>query len=122
MNEGKRPRPPPAAAPDASGADEHYLLRLFVTGSTQRSRRAIENIRSLCEDHLHGQYQLEVIDIYQDAQAARDAQIIAAPTLIKALPSPLRRIIGDLSDREKVLTGLNLSPVTLPPASPTDES
>jgi circadian clock protein KaiB len=75
---------------------------------TSRSASAIENLKQICEEHLDGRYTLEVTDIYQHPQLARDEQIIAAPTLIKELPLPLRRIIGDLSDREKVLFGLDL--------------
>jgi circadian clock protein KaiB len=85
-----------------------YLLRLYVTGATARSVRAISNIRRICEEHLKGRYDLEVVDVYQQASLAADEQIIAAPTLIKKLPLPLRRIIGDLSDRERVLLGLDL--------------
>ncbi|HET7306543.1 MAG TPA: circadian clock KaiB family protein [Gammaproteobacteria bacterium] len=92
----------------------HYLLRLYITGSTPRSTRAIENIRGICEDHLKGRYELEVIDIYQHPESAAEAQIIAAPTLIKKLPAPLRRVIGDLSDHDKIFTGLNISPLPGP--------
>ena len=87
---------------------ERYVLRLYVTGSTPRSTRAIENMRRICDTNLGGRYDLEVIDIYQDPETLREAQIIAAPTLVKLLPLPLRRIIGDLSDSEKVLAGLDL--------------
>jgi circadian clock protein KaiB len=97
-----------ANQPDRPG--EQYKLRLFITGSTPRSTRAIENMRRICED-LKGQYDLEVIDIYQHPEAARENQIVAAPTLVKILPEPLRRIIGDLSDKERVLAGLNLLPL-----------
>jgi circadian clock protein KaiB len=90
--------------------DERYVLRLFVTGTTNRSQRAIANMRKICEENLAGRFDLEVIDIYQNPEATRDLQVIATPTLVKILPEPLRRIIGDLSDREKVLAGLNLSP------------
>lgn len=93
---------------DDNTAGSTYVLRLYVTGSTPKSRRAIENLHQICEEHLKGRYDLEIVDIYQDSDAARDAQIVAAPTLIKQLPEPLRRVIGDLSDREKVLAGLNL--------------
>ena len=86
-----------------------YTLRLYVTGMTPRSLRAIENIKRVCEASLKDRYCLEVIDIYQHPELAGRAQIIAAPTLIKELPLPLRRIIGDLSDREKVLVGLDLN-------------
>ncbi len=85
-----------------------YLLRLYVTGATPGSRRAIEAVRAVCEEHLHGRYELEVIDIYQLPTLARDHQIIATPTLIKVLPQPLRRYLGDLSAIEKVLFGLDL--------------
>lgn len=90
---------------------DHYKLRLFVTGSTPRSTRAIANMRKICEEHLSGGYDLEVIDIYENPEATKELQIIATPTLIKLLPEPLRRIIGDLSDKEKVLAGLNLTPL-----------
>jgi circadian clock protein KaiB len=90
--------------------EPRYLLRLYVTGSTPRSTRAIENMRRICEEHLGGRYDVEVIDIYQNPEAARELQIIAAPTLVRILPEPLRRVIGDLSDREKVLAGLDLQP------------
>ncbi len=89
-----------------------YRLRLFITGSTARSTRAIENMRRICEENLKGQYELEVIDVYQDPEATRDLQIIATPTLVKLLPEPLRRIIGDLSDEERVLAGLDLATTT----------
>jgi circadian clock protein KaiB len=87
---------------------QHYVLRLFITGTTPRSCRAIANIRSLCEEHLSGRYDLEVIDIYQQPAEASGHQIIAAPTLIKKLPFPPKRMIGDLSDRGRVLVGLDL--------------
>ena len=87
-----------------------YLFHLYVTGMTPRSLRAIENIKSICEDHLKGQYELEVIDIYQRPELAKDQQILAAPTLIKELPLPLRRFIGDLSEKEKILVRLDLLP------------
>jgi circadian clock protein KaiB len=84
------------------------VLRLYVTGMTPRSARAIASIRTLCEQHLRGHYSLQVVDIYQHPQLTREEQIIAAPTLIKRLPLPLRRMVGDLSDRERVLLGLDL--------------
>jgi circadian clock protein KaiB len=85
-----------------------YILRLYVTGSTPRSLKAIRNLKQLCEEHLPD-YDLEVIDIYENPNAAREAQIIAAPTLIKRLPEPLRRFVGDLSNKEKILVGLGIS-------------
>ena len=91
-------------------AAARYVLRLYVTGMTARSRRAVENVRRICEEHLSGQYDLEVIDIYHQPTLAKGEQIIAAPTLIKKLPLPLRRIIGDMSSTERVLLGLDLRP------------
>jgi circadian clock protein KaiB len=93
------------------GPDGHYKLRLFVTGSTPRSTRAIANMRKICEENLSGRYDLEVVDVYENPDATRELQVIATPTLVKILPEPLRRIIGDLSDKEKVLAGLNLTPL-----------
>ena len=87
---------------------QQYILRLYVTGTTPRSARAIANLKRVCEEHLRGRYVLEVIDIYQHPALARDEQVVALPTLIKKLPLPLRRIVGDLSDTERVLFGLDL--------------
>jgi circadian clock protein KaiB len=87
---------------------DRYVLRLYVTGMTPRSIEAISSIREICEEHLHGRYDLEVIDIYQHPRLAKDEQIVAVPTLVKMLPAPLRRLIGNLSDRERVLFGLDL--------------
>jgi len=87
-----------------------YVLRLYVAGMTPRSTRAIASIKQICEGHLQARYDLQVIDIYQQPVLAAGNQIIAVPTLIKKLPVPLRRIIGDLSDRERVLIGLDLKP------------
>jgi len=84
------------------------VLRLYVAGMTPRSTRAIANIKEICEEHLKGLYALQVIDLYQQPMLAEGHQIIALPTLIKKLPVPLRRIIGDLSDRERVLVGLDV--------------
>ena len=95
----------------ANPTPERYVLRLYVTGMTPRSTRAVENVRTICEEHLHGRYDLEVIDIYQQPTLAKGEQIIAAPTLVKKLPLPLRRVIGDLSNTERVLVGLDLRPV-----------
>lgn len=94
-------------------AAPHYELRLYVTGATARSTRAIENLRRFCEDELAGVYDLEVIDIYQNPEAARDAQIIAAPTLIKMQPEPVRRIIGDMTDQDRIRRGLNIAPLPM---------
>jgi circadian clock protein KaiB len=91
-------------------ATERYVLRLYVTGMTPRSIRAIENLRAICEEHLQGRYDLQVIDVYQQPTLAKGEQIIAAPTLIKQLPAPMRRIIGDMSSKDRVLLGLDLRP------------
>jgi len=96
---------------DANSPQGQYKLRLFITGSTPRSTRAIENMRRICAENLEGRYDLEVVDVYQDPEATKDLQIIATPTLVKILPEPLRRIIGDLSDRERVLAGLDIAPL-----------
>jgi circadian clock protein KaiB len=87
-----------------------YVLRLYVTGMTPKSTLAIANVQTLCEKHLAGCYELKVIDIYQQPELARGAQIIATPTLIKKQPLPLRRLIGDMSDTEKFLRGVDLKP------------
>ena len=89
---------------------EKYVLRLYVTGMTPKSIIAIENIRKICEENLQGRYELEVIDIYQQPEYAKKEQLLAAPTLIKKLPLPLRKFIGDMSDKDKILVGLNLFP------------
>jgi circadian clock protein KaiB len=94
----------------AQPAADRYLLRLYVTGTTPRSARAIKNIRAICEEKLQGRYDLEVIDIYQHPEQARPAQVVVTPTLVKQLPEPVRKLIGDLSDRERVLVGLDLVP------------
>ena len=88
---------------------ERYVLRLYVTGMTPRAARAIRSVREICDEHLEGRYDLKVIDVCQQPVLARDEQIIAAPTLIKKLPLPLRRIIGDMSQRDRVLLGLDLT-------------
>ncbi len=109
----KEPRPAAIDALTHEAAEPpegRYVLRLYVTGLTARSTRAIENVRKICEDHLAGRYELEVVDIYQQPTMARGEQIIAAPTLIKKLPLPLRRVIGDMSSTDRVLVGLDLRP------------
>jgi circadian clock protein KaiB len=85
-----------------------YVLRLFVTGMTTRSSRAVNNLRIICDEYLEGRYELEVIDIYQQPALTKGEQIVAAPTLIKKFPLPMRRIIGDMSNRDGVLLGLDL--------------
>jgi len=85
-----------------------YILRLYVTGSTGRSLKAVYNLRKICEELLPDEYELEVIDIYKDPDVAREAQIIAAPTLVKRLPLPIRKFVGDLSNTQKILVGLDI--------------
>jgi circadian clock protein KaiB len=85
-----------------------YILRLYVTGSSGRSLRAVHNLKKLCEEHLPDNYDLEVIDIYNDLEAAREEQIVAAPTLVRKLPLPIRKFVGDLSNTQKILIGLDI--------------
>ena len=87
---------------------ERYVLRLFVTGMTPRSAQAIKNLQAICDEYLDARYDLDVIDIYQQPVLAKREQIVAAPTLIKKLPLPSRRLVGDLSNRAHVLLGLGL--------------
>ena len=89
---------------------ERYLLRLYVSGTTSKSMRAIANLKRVCEEHLKGRYDLEVVDISRHPLLAKGDQIIATPTLIKNLPIPLRKLIGDMSDTERILVGLDLLP------------
>jgi len=91
-----------------------HLLKLYITGQTPRSERAVRNLQQICESELAGRYEIQIIDVLERPQLAEDERIMATPTLIKELPLPLRRIIGDLSDKEKVLLGLDL---TLPSTS-----
>lgn len=97
--------------PKKSAPPKHkYVFRLFVTGMTPQSRRAIENTRELCEKYLKGQYSLEIVDIYQHPEAASENQLIASPTLIKQLPLPLRRFVGDMSKTQEILVDLRVDP------------
>ena len=89
-------------------SQEKYVLRLFVAGMSPKSTQAIENIKRICEKYLAGRYQLEVIDVYQQPILAKDGQIVAAPTLIKELPPPLKKLVGSMSNTERVLVGLDL--------------
>src|SRR5690242_19036948 len=93
---------------EAARGGARYVLRLYVSGTTPRSMRAVVNVRKICEEHLRGRYDLKIIDILQHPKAAEGEQIIAAPTLIKKLPLPLRRFIGDMSQTERLLLGLEL--------------
>ncbi|MDO9069199.1 MAG: circadian clock KaiB family protein [Deltaproteobacteria bacterium] len=85
-----------------------YVLRLYVSGMTPNSLKAIENVRKICAEHLEGRYQLEIIDIYQQPIFAKEGQIVAAPTLVKELPPPLRKFIGDMSQTGRILLGLDV--------------
>jgi circadian clock protein KaiB len=93
---------------DLKVAPKEFVLRLFITGATPNSIRAIMNIKNICEAHLRGRYSLEIIDVYQQLSVAEEEQLIALPMLLKKHPSPERRLIGDLSNEEKVLKGLGL--------------
>ncbi len=92
----------------AEADDQQYVLRLYIAGATPRSTQAIASIKALCEEHLKDRYELEVIDIYQQPALAKGEQIIAVPTLIKRLPEPLRKLVGDMSNEDRVLFGLDL--------------
>ncbi len=94
---------------------EFWELRLYVAGQTPRSVTAFANLKRLCEQHLAGKYHIEIIDLLRDPKLARGDQILAIPTLVRKLPEPVRKIIGDLSDTERVLIGLDLRPVKLKP-------
>ena len=89
-----------------------WVLKLYVVGATPASLRAISSLRKVCDEELAGRYSLEVVDVYQQPALAAGEQIIAAPTLIKELPLPVRRLVGDMSDRERILVGLDLRPVS----------
>jgi len=90
---------------------QKYLIKLYVTGQTPRSQSAITNLRRICEDELRGLYEMIVIDVLERPQLAEDEKILATPTVVKELPAPIRRIIGDLSDSDRVLLGLDLKTV-----------
>jgi circadian clock protein KaiB len=99
-----------ASAQPIDNSEQKYILRLYVSGTTPRSLRTIENLKTVCREHLQGRYELEVIDLYQQPELLKKDQIVAVPTLIKELPPPLKKFIGDLSDLEQVLVGLGLQP------------
>jgi len=103
-----KPKSSTAAFEKTSRVERKLVLRLYIAGTSARSMRAIENAKQICDEHLEGRYQLEVIDIFQQPKLAKDDQILAVPTLIKRLPLPLRRFIGDLSERDVVLVGLDV--------------
>jgi circadian clock protein KaiB len=96
-------------------ADPKFVLTLYVTGSSPRADLAIANLRRICDQDLDGRYELQIVDVLEHPQVAEDEKILATPTLIKKLPPPLRRVIGDLSDKQKVLFGLEVNPA--PPSA-----
>ncbi|MEO7319343.1 MAG: circadian clock KaiB family protein [Chthoniobacteraceae bacterium] len=109
----RKTKPSTSAANDPATAappKARYVLKLYVTSTTPQSGRAIVNIRKICEEHLQGRYDLEVVNVAEHPALAADEQIIAAPTLIKKLPLPLRRFIGDMSQTDRIVVGLNLEP------------
>jgi len=97
----------------AENGKEFYQLRLYVAGRTTRSQAALENLESICETHLKGQYRIEVVDLLVNPQLAKGDQILAVPTLVRLLPPPVKKIIGDLSNVERVLVGLDMRPLPL---------
>lgn len=101
-------KPAPPKAKPGKAESSRYILKLYVAGQSPKSTIAIDNIKRICEENLQGQYELDVIDLYQQPQLAQGEQIIAVPTLIRKLPTPLRRIIGDMSNTERVLVGLDI--------------
>lgn len=106
MNEISRGSSPPNEAPSA----KPYLLRLYVAGQTPKCIAAFDNLKRLCEEHLSGRYEIEIVDLLENPQLAQGDQIFAIPTLVRKLPEPMRKIIGDLSNTERVLVGLDLRP------------
>ena len=96
--------------PLPKSSKQKYVLKLYVTGATRRSQRAITNLNAICEEYLQGRYDLQVLDIYQSPVLAKHADILAAPTLVRQLPLPVRRLIGDLSEQGRVLVLLDLKP------------
>lgn len=108
MNETTSEDPVPETDPDRD--PNHYHLRLYVAGQTTKSLAAMTNLKRFCEEHLAGRYDIEVVDLMKNPQLAAGDQILAIPTLVRRLPSPLKRIIGDLSNTEKVLVGLDIRP------------
>ncbi len=111
MSPNDKREPPSTAAPADAAAT--WNLRLYVAGQTPKSVRAFENLKRLCEEHLPGQYSIEVIDLVVNPRLAKEDQILAIPTLVRKLPDPIRKIIGDLSDTQRTLVGLQLRPAVV---------
>jgi circadian clock protein KaiB len=112
MSPGSNRKAPKAAADSVEEGDSIWNLRLYVAGRTAKSVAALQNLTRLCEEHLKDQYRLEIIDLLEHPQLAKGDQILAIPTLVRRLPEPIKKIIGDLSDTERVLVGLDLRPQT----------
>ena len=98
------------SAKEQSAPEERFVLRLYIAGQTPKCVRAFTNLKQICEDHLADRYRIEIIDLLQNPQLARGDQILAVPTLVRQLPEPVKKIIGDLSNTERVLVGLDLRP------------
>lgn len=114
----KRSCPKPRTAGTLPQAEKFWELRLYVAGQTPKSLTALSNLRRICDDHLKGRYHIDVIDLLAEPQLSRGDQILAIPTLVRNLPQPVRKIIGDLSDTERVLVGLDLRPAVKPGGRP----
>lgn len=108
---GRGPHKDAKGTPARSGGSAQYALRLYVAGQTPNCVKAFANLKKVCEEHLRGRYRIEVIDLLDQPQLAKGDQIIAVPTLVRKLPPPVRKIVGDLSDRERVLVGLDVRAV-----------
>jgi len=114
MNERKAKAPPRRRSTDSlsrRNGKEFYQLRLYIAGRTSRSEAALRNLHAICETHLKGQYGIEVVDLLVNPQLAKGDQILAVPTLVRLLPPPVKKIIGDLSNIERVLVGLDMRPL-----------
>ena len=107
MSDAKAPAQQPGTSPDS----EVWHLRLYVAGESPKSQEAFRNLKHLCENHLTVRYEIEIVDLLENPRLARGDEIIAIPTLVRQLPSPMRKIIGDLSDTDRVLVGLQLRPI-----------
>lgn len=97
---------------NSSGAKEKWQLRLYIAGQTPKSARALANLQNFCEEHLKGQYEIEIVDLMEHPELAMRDQIIAIPTLVRKLPAPIKKIIGDLSQNQRVLAGLDINLLT----------
>jgi circadian clock protein KaiB len=111
MSEPLKRRRTPARKSSRADPVDFYELRLYIAGQTSRSLAALANLKRICEEHLHGRYQIEVIDLLKHPQLAKGDQILALPTLVRRLPEPIRKLVGDLSDTERALVGLDLRPM-----------